>query len=66
MLGQCKVTKHAIMKACMRNGCRSVVAIRYAAQFIEDFDVEAFVVELVECILHQPYRGLMLRSVGSA
>ena len=61
MMGQHKVTRHAVMKACLRNGCRSTMAIQYAARFMDDFDVEAFVIELVDYILDQPYRGLMLR-----
>lgn len=55
------VSVQGVMNECLRNGCRSVVAIKWAARYLESFNVEEFVTELVESILNQPYRGLMLR-----
>lgn len=63
MMGRHTVTSASILRACLRNGCRSVTPIRYGVAFVEGFDLHAFVEELMEVLLLQPYRGMMLREL---
>lgn len=60
MLGR-EVHRRDALQACLCNDCRSTMPIQYAARYIESFDVQDFVRELIEYLLVQPYRGPMLR-----
>lgn len=53
------------MQDCLRNKCTSTMSLQYGAKFVPEFNVKAFVKELLEAILQQPYRGLMLHSLSS-
>lgn len=53
------------MQACLRNGCRSVTAIKFGIAHVPGFDssLQAFLRELIDALLLQPYRGIMLREL---
>lgn len=53
-----------MLQACLRNLCTSTLPIQYALKYLDDFDLEAFVKELLDAILSQPYRGAMLRELS--
>lgn len=59
-MGRHTVTYEAVFKVCLSNSCRSTTPILFAVKFIDNFDLQRFLEELVEAILHQPYRGIML------
>lgn len=61
LMGRHTVTTEDVMQACLLNTSTSTLPIKYAARFLERFDVEGFLVELIEALLNQPYRGQMLR-----
>lgn len=63
MMGQHIVTAQDVMKASLRNQCRTVTPIMYALHFVEGFQAQPFIEQLIEALLHQPYRGLMLREI---
>lgn len=65
-IGHRTVTKQAVMNACLRNCCQTTISIQYAIRYIKDFDTPAFFEELVEALLHQPYKGEMLRCVDAS
>lgn len=58
------VTPHDVLQACLRNKCHSTVPIQYAIKYLDDFDLEAFVKELLDALLSQPYRGVILRKLS--
>lgn len=60
-------TRQHVMKVCLRNNCTSTIPIKFAVRFIEGFDVQNFVSELLDTILsYQPYRGIMLQYVTTS
>lgn len=61
LMGRHTVNKEGIVQSCLRNGCKSTLPIRYAMKYLKDFDVEECFKELIEALLNQPYRGVMLR-----
>lgn len=63
MMGACEVSADDTLQVCLRNGCRSVTPIRYAHKFIASFNLQAFTVQLLDALLNQPYRGIMLREL---
>lgn len=58
-----QVTTQDVKSACMRNQCRTTIPIRFALKFIDGFKLQPFIKELVDVILNQPYRGIMLREL---
>lgn len=56
-----EVTAADVLQACLRRECDSAVLIKYAVKFVEGFQVVPLVAELIEVVLHQPYRGNMIR-----
>lgn len=58
-----KVRKVDVSWACLRNGCRSAIALRYAITFGKDFDLQSFVEGTLTHMIYQPYRGIMLREL---
>lgn len=64
LMGCHTVTGQDVEQACVRNDCRTVTPIWYALKFVHGFDLQSFTVELVDTLLNQPYRGIMLRELN--
>ena len=60
-VGRHAVTQESIMQACLRNGCQAPLPIQYALKYLPDFQLEECLAELIEALLNQPYRAIMLR-----
>lgn len=63
LMGNYQVTTQDIMAVCLRNHCRTVTSIQYGLRHVKGFDLSHFMAELIQKLLNQPYRGIMLREL---
>lgn len=63
MIGNHKVGEADVLWASLSNECRTTVPIRYAVKHVEGFSLQHFTEKLVDQLLRQPYRGIMLREL---
>lgn len=65
LMGSYAVTTASVMQACLRNDCRSTIPIQYGIANVVGFTshLQTFVHELLDALLFQPYRGVMLREL---
>lgn len=53
-----------VLQASLRNTCSTTIPLQYGVEYVEDLDLQRTVKQLIDGILNQPYRGVMLRKLN--